>query len=185
MLSLLAPSEQVSLKTLQDLPQTWLPWLPSFWWGLVDLQWTLWHQQQHVCANSTSLSSSLPTSAKHIDGSVSIRTHWLIKPNILHKHHISLTKFRVAECISTNLPGIEVKGSQLAKVGIRHVHIEGLWLIYESSTISSHIHQCALLQLPDRLVQGLQVIGNIQPLSRQLENVKMTVSATKIMMWSN
>lgn len=42
--------------------------------------------------------------------------------------------------------------------------IETLRLVDEGTTISGHVHQLALLQLPHRLVQRLQFLRNVQTL---------------------
>lgn len=60
------------------------------------------------------------------------------------------------------LPSMEVQGSEFAKVGVRHVNVEALRLVDESAPICCHVDQLALLYLPHRLVQSLQVLGNIQ-----------------------
>lgn len=62
----------------------------------------------------------------------------------------------------SHLPGIEVEGCELAKVGVRHVHIEGLALINEGSTVSCHVHQDTLLDLPHSLIQRLQIVWNVK-----------------------
>jgi len=60
------------------------------------------------------------------------------------------------------LPGVEVQGSELAKVGVRHEHVEALALINVCTAVGSHVHQGALLDLPHRLVQALELIWNVQ-----------------------
>eukprot|EP00983_Pelagomonas_calceolata_P106986 1159294-Pelagomonas_calceolata.AAC.3 len=62
------------------------------------------------------------------------------------------------------LPGVEVQGGELAKVGVRHEHIEALALVDVGTTVRSHVHQGALLDLPHSLVQSLQVVWNVQVL---------------------
>ena len=59
------------------------------------------------------------------------------------------------------LPCMEVQGCQLAKVGIRHVHIEGLGLVNEGSPISSHFYEGTLAQLPHCLIQCFEAIRNV------------------------
>ncbi len=60
------------------------------------------------------------------------------------------------------LPSIEVQGSELAKVGIWHEHVEALALVNVSAAVSCHVNQRSLLDLPHCTVQGLEVLGNVQ-----------------------
>ena len=53
---------------------------------------------------------------------------------------------------------------ELAKVGVWHEHIEALALVDVRATVSGHVHQASLLDLPDGLVQGLQVVRDVQVL---------------------
>lgn len=60
------------------------------------------------------------------------------------------------------LPAVEVQRSQLAKVDIRHVHIEGLRLVNVSTPVCGHVHQYSLLDLPHCLVQSFEVLRQLQ-----------------------
>lgn len=82
----------------------------------------------------------------------------------------------------TCLPGVEVERREFAKVGIRHVHIEGLGLIYEGAAIGCHVNQRALLELPHRLVQCLQVIWDVQALATIGNSVQHTWQARGVYM---
>jgi hypothetical protein len=62
------------------------------------------------------------------------------------------------------LPCVEVQGRELAKVGVAHVDVEGLGLVDEGTAVCRHVHQHALLDLPDGLVQVLEVVGDVQVL---------------------
>lgn len=57
---------------------------------------------------------------------------------------------------------MEVQGGELAKVGVRHVHIEGLGLVNVGPSVCCHIHQDSLLDLPHCLVQPLQALRQLQ-----------------------
>mmetsp|Transcript_8651 Transcript_8651/g.23493 ORF Transcript_8651/g.23493 Transcript_8651/m.23493 type:complete len:441 (+) Transcript_8651:1767-3089(+) len=60
------------------------------------------------------------------------------------------------------LPGVEVERRQLAKVGIRHVDVERLGLVDVRAPVGSHVDQDALFDLPDSLVDGLEVVWDFQ-----------------------
>ena len=60
-----------------------------------------------------------------------------------------------------HLPTIEVQGGELAKVGVRHVHIEGLRLIDVGASVCGHVHKNPLLDLPYRLVQPLEALRHV------------------------
>ena len=57
-------------------------------------------------------------------------------------------------------PGIEMEGCEFSKVRLVHVYVEALALVNECSSISSHVHNSPLLDLPHSPVNGLQVIRN-------------------------
>jgi len=59
-------------------------------------------------------------------------------------------------------PSVKVHGSQFPKVGFSNVNVEGLGLINEGSTISCHVNHIPLRNLPDRLVQLLDVIRDFR-----------------------
>lgn len=60
--------------------------------------------------------------------------------------------------ISHQLPCIEVHAGQAAIVGLCYVNIQGLRLINESPTSSSHVQNDFLLDFPHSLVQVLHII---------------------------
>mmetsp|Transcript_1161 Transcript_1161/g.4600 ORF Transcript_1161/g.4600 Transcript_1161/m.4600 type:complete len:635 (-) Transcript_1161:687-2591(-) len=62
------------------------------------------------------------------------------------------------------LPGVEVQRGELTRVGIGHVHVERLRLVDERAAVGGHVHQHALLDLPHRLVNRLEVLGQVQAL---------------------
>ena len=51
---------------------------------------------------------------------------------------------------------------QLAEVGIGHEDVERLALVDVRAAVGSHVDQVALLDLPDRLVQRLELLGDVQ-----------------------
>lgn len=63
-----------------------------------------------------------------------------------------------------DLPGMEVQGGELPKVGIGHVHVEALRLVDEGPPVRRHVHQLALLDLPHRLVKRLELFRDVQVL---------------------
>lgn len=46
-------------------------------------------------------------------------------------------------------PSMKMKGSELSKVGLIHMDVEALTLIYVATTVYSHVNQGPLLDLPD------------------------------------
>lgn len=44
---------------------------------------------------------------------------------------------------------MKMKGSELSKVGLIHMDVEALTLIYVATTVYSHVNQGPLLDLPD------------------------------------
>lgn len=70
------------------------------------------------------------------------------------------------------LPCVEVEGGQLAKIAIRHVHIEALRLVDEGSPVCCHVYKLALLDLPHSLVQRLEAVWNVQILHVTCQPIK-------------
>lgn len=60
---------------------------------------------------------------------------------------------------------MEVQRCQLAKIWLRHVHIERLGLVNEGASVGSHFYQGTLAQLPYCFVQCLELIRNVKPLN--------------------
>jgi hypothetical protein len=60
---------------------------------------------------------------------------------------------------------MEVQRCQLAKIWLRHVHIERLGLVNEGASVGSHLYQGTLAQLPYCLVQCLELIRYVKPLN--------------------
>lgn len=63
--------------------------------------------------------------------------------------------------LETELPTGEVHGGDLAHRRILHVNVEGLRLIDEGTTVSSHLDDGTLRELPDGLVERLDVIRDV------------------------
>lgn len=67
------------------------------------------------------------------------------------------------------LPRVEVQRRELAEVGVAHVHIERLALVDVGAAVRRHVNQHALLDLPNSLVQLLQVLRDVQVLYSNLK----------------
>lgn len=67
------------------------------------------------------------------------------------------------------LPGVEVHAGQFAKVRLSNVYVEGLALVDKCPTVCCHVDQCTLGDLPNCLVQLLQVIRNFLDVLRERE----------------
>ena len=61
-----------------------------------------------------------------------------------------------------HLPGVEVEGGEFAEVAVGHVDVEALGLVNEGASVGGHVYKLALLDLPHSLVQGLQVLWDVQ-----------------------
>mmetsp|Transcript_19724 Transcript_19724/g.41632 ORF Transcript_19724/g.41632 Transcript_19724/m.41632 type:complete len:589 (-) Transcript_19724:922-2688(-) len=68
--------------------------------------------------------------------------------------------------LETLLPGVEVEGGHLPEVWIAHVDVEALALVDEGASVRRHVDEGPLLDLPHRLVDGLEVVGNGHPRHR-------------------
>mmetsp|Transcript_1236 Transcript_1236/g.5472 ORF Transcript_1236/g.5472 Transcript_1236/m.5472 type:complete len:326 (+) Transcript_1236:605-1582(+) len=55
-----------------------------------------------------------------------------------------------------------MKRRELSAVGVGHVDVEGLGLVDERAAVGGHVHQHALLDLPHRLVDLLEVIREVK-----------------------
>ena len=69
-------------------------------------------------------------------------------------HH---TKARTYARMHAHLPGVEVHGSEPARVGGLHKEVERLRLVNEGAAVGGHVDQHALLDLPRGLVQEAKV----------------------------
>ena len=58
-------------------------------------------------------------------------------------------------------PAIEMHTCQFVIVGLSKENVEGLALVDEGSSVSSHINECLLRDFPDCLVQWLEIIWNL------------------------
>lgn len=58
------------------------------------------------------------------------------------------------------LPGVEVHACQLAEVGLGNVDVEGLALVNIGPSVSCHVNESTLGELPHSLVQSLQLLRN-------------------------
>mmetsp|Transcript_30078 Transcript_30078/g.86588 ORF Transcript_30078/g.86588 Transcript_30078/m.86588 type:complete len:216 (-) Transcript_30078:1889-2536(-) len=66
--------------------------------------------------------------------------------------------------LQAQLPAVEVHRRQLRGRGIDHVDVDRLRLVDVDAALGSHVQYRALLDLPNRLVQVLQVLGQVQML---------------------
>jgi hypothetical protein len=64
----------------------------------------------------------------------------------------------VHPCLEARPPSSEVQGCELPEVGVGNVNVEGLTLVNEGASVSSHLYQVSLLNLPHCLVDASQVI---------------------------
>mmetsp|Transcript_43526 Transcript_43526/g.93229 ORF Transcript_43526/g.93229 Transcript_43526/m.93229 type:complete len:535 (+) Transcript_43526:75-1679(+) len=71
----------------------------------------------------------------------------------------------VHACLQSFGPAVEVHGGQLGMSHVRHVDVQRLRLIDVDATVSSHVDDHALLDLPDRLVELLQVLRHLHVLN--------------------
>eukprot|EP00955_Chlamydomonas_euryale_P118133 366520-Chlamydomonas_euryale.AAC.9 len=62
------------------------------------------------------------------------------------------------------LPRVEVQRRELSKVGVGHEHVERLALVDVSAAVGRHVNEHALLDLPNRLVQRLEVVRDVEVL---------------------
>ena len=81
-----------------------------------------------------------------------------------HWHLLRLTARTVKTPAPPHLPGVEVQRGELPEVDVAHVDVEGLALVNEGAAVGGHVHQAALLDLPHRLIQRLQVRRDLQVL---------------------
>ena len=75
--------------------------------------------------------------------------------------------FIIVLLFSHLLPGVEVHACQFAKVGLGDVYVEGLALVDECPTVGRHVDQGTLRELPNSLVQLLQIIRDLLNVLRQ------------------
>mmetsp|Transcript_10136 Transcript_10136/g.26796 ORF Transcript_10136/g.26796 Transcript_10136/m.26796 type:complete len:333 (+) Transcript_10136:419-1417(+) len=66
--------------------------------------------------------------------------------------------------LEADLPAVEVHGRELGRCRVRHVDVQGLRLVDVHTTIGRHVQDRALHDLPDCLVQVLQLHGQVQVL---------------------
>ena len=66
---------------------------------------------------------------------------------------------------------------QLTAVGVGHVHVERLRLVDEGAAVGGHVHEDALLDLPDRLVDLLEVVGDVQRLDGAVVGDELVLEA--------
>lgn len=82
----------------------------------------------------------------------------------LNRGGSSLCAQVVHASLETQLPASEVHAGNLAHGRIAHVDVEGLGLIDKGTTVSGHLDNLALRNLPDSLVQSLDIgrdVGNV------------------------
>mmetsp|Transcript_12173 Transcript_12173/g.26968 ORF Transcript_12173/g.26968 Transcript_12173/m.26968 type:complete len:510 (+) Transcript_12173:311-1840(+) len=70
--------------------------------------------------------------------------------------------------LETALPSVEVHRRQLGGGAIHHVDVQALGLVDVGSAVSGHIDHALLLDLPDSLVELLDVLRHIQLLHRPI-----------------
>ena len=63
--------------------------------------------------------------------------------------------------LESKFPSVEVHRAHLAEVWLCNVNVQTLTLIDESSSVRRHFEDRLLADLPDRLVQGLDVVWNL------------------------
>ena len=68
----------------------------------------------------------------------------------------------LCECTTNLLPGVEVQRGELAEVGVGHEDVEGLALVDVRAAVGRHVDEVALLDLPHRLVQRLELLGDVE-----------------------
>mmetsp|Transcript_72698 Transcript_72698/g.210469 ORF Transcript_72698/g.210469 Transcript_72698/m.210469 type:complete len:319 (+) Transcript_72698:277-1233(+) len=66
--------------------------------------------------------------------------------------------------LQAELPAVEVHGGQLRRGGVHHVDVQRLGLVDVGPPVGRHVEDRALLDLPDGLVQGLDLLGEVQVL---------------------
>ena len=74
----------------------------------------------------------------------------------------ALQKGVMVLCGTNLLPGVEVQRSELAEVGVGHEDVEGLALVDVGAAVGRHVDEVALLDLPHRLVQRLELLGDVE-----------------------
>ena len=92
--------------------------------------------------------------------------HWALRTDLIDGELDRVGRCTGAEVVHAGLeallPRVEVQRGQLAEVGVGHEHVERLALVDVGAAVGGHVDEVALLDLPDGLVQSLELLRDVQ-----------------------